>query len=682
MFYAIVIFISAFLIFLVQPLIAKQILPWFGGSAAVWGTCLLFFQSALLAGYAYADVLTRYLSLKRQVLLHGVLLLVAALTMPIIANDSWRPLGNEEPILRILGLLLVTIGLPYFLLASTTPLIGAWYWRRFQTSAPYRLFALSNFASLLALLGYPFLIEPWLGNRETAWMWSVLFVIFAILCFALGRFTVNQSAPSLVDEANPNATQVKPISDPHHRIQPTQWLRWVALSAIGSALLLGVSSHLTQNISSAPLLWVVPLSLYLITFIISFDHPRWYLRVIYLPLAIVLVPLMAWLSDSLNLKLVTPIYACGLFVVCMVCHGELARLKPHPSKLTTFYLSISIGGALGSLAMAVIAPLLFTGYFELYAALIAATIVAFFIPIGQKSRDRWLAKGISGIVIVAVSALSWMGIQDYTLGVRFMERDFYGVVRTRDNSTGSDFRSLIHGAIAHGGQLLAEELQMTPSSYYGPTSGYGRVFNSLPDTPKQVGVIGLGAGALAVYAKPGDHWVFYEISPSVVRAAEKDFTFLEKMKGTHEIVIGDGRLSLDRESPRQFDILAMDAFSGDSIPTHLITKEAMEIYMKHLKPNGVIVFQATNRFVDLLPVARNLADAHGLSIVLVTDSPEFETGPEYWLAHTDQVIMTRNTALLNSDKIKSGAVEIPKHKSFPMFTDDYINLLRLFKKSS
>ena len=332
--------------------------------------------------------------------------------------------------------------------------------------------------------------------------------------------------------------------------------------------------------------------------------------------------------------------------------------------------------------MAVIAPLLFTGYFELYAALIAATIVAFFIPIGQKSRDRWLAKGISGIVIVAVSALSWKGIQDYTLGVRFMERDFYGVVRTRDNSTGSDFRSLIHGAIAHGGQLLAEELQMTPSSYYGPTSGYGRVFNSLPDTPKQVGVIGLGAGALAVYAKPGDHWVFYEISPSVVRAAEKDFTFLKKMKGTHEIVIGDGRLSLDRESPRQFDILAMDAFSGDSIPTHLITKEAMEIYMKHLKPNGVIVFQATNRFVDLLPVARNLADAHGLSIVLVTDSPEFETGPEYWLAHTDQVIMTRNTVLLNSEKIKSGAVEIPKRKDFPMFTDDYINLLRLFKKSS
>ncbi|NCZ78723.1 MAG: hypothetical protein EBY02_06470, partial [Burkholderiaceae bacterium] len=413
MFYAIVIFISAFLIFLVQPLIAKQILPWFGGSAAVWGTCLLFFQSALLAGYAYADVLTRYLSMKRQVMVHGVLLVAAIITMPIIASDAWRPFGNEDPILRILGLLLATIGLPYFLLASTTPLIGAWYWRRHQASAPYRLFALSNFASLLALLGYPFLIEPWLGNRETAWAWSGLFCIFAVLCFALGLSTV-KNAQNVGDQQVGGSD----LNDAAHSIHIGQWLRWVALSAIGSALLLGVSSHLTQNISSAPLLWVVPLALYLITFIISFDHPRWYKRAVFLPLAIVLVPAMAWLSDSLNLKMVTPVYALGLFVVCMVCHGELARLKPHPSKLTTFYLSISIGGALGSLAMAVIAPLVFAGYFELYAALIGAAVIALFIPIGETSRMRWLAKGVASLVVLAVGLLSWQGIRDYTLDVR------------------------------------------------------------------------------------------------------------------------------------------------------------------------------------------------------------------------------------------------------------------------
>ncbi len=243
MFYAIVIFISAFLIFLVQPLIAKQILPWFGGSAAVWGTCLLFFQSALLAGYAYADVLTRYLSMKRQVMVHGVLLVAAIITMPIIASDAWRPFGNEDPILRILGLLLATIGLPYFLLASTTPLIGAWYWRRHQASAPYRLFALSNFASLLALLGYPFLIEPWLGNRETAWAWSGLFCIFAVLCFALGLSTL-KNAQNVGDQQVGGSD----LNDAAHSIHIGQWLRCVALSAIGSALLLGVSSHLTQNI--------------------------------------------------------------------------------------------------------------------------------------------------------------------------------------------------------------------------------------------------------------------------------------------------------------------------------------------------------------------------------------------------------------------------------------------------
>jgi spermidine synthase len=300
---------------------------------------------------------------------------------------------------------------------------------------------------------------------------------------------------------------------------------------------------------------------------------------------------------------------------------------------------------------------------------------------GKTRAMRTVGRSLAALVVVCVGSLSWIGIRDYTSGVRFMERDFYGVVRTRDNPTGADFRTMIHGAISHGGQLLAEDLQMTASSYFGPTSGYGRMFASLPPGPKTVGVIGLGAGALAVYAKPEDHWVFYEISPAVVRAAKQEFTFLEKMKGTHEIVIGDGRLALDREKPRQFDVLAIDAFSGDSIPSHLITKEAMDIYVKHLKPNGVIVFQATNRFVDLMPVARNLADAHGLHAILVSDSPQYMDGPEYWLAMTDQVIMTRDRTLLASRALQSVAQEIPKRPGFPMFTDDYINLLRLLKRN-
>lgn len=691
MFYAVVIFVSAFLIFLVQPLIAKQILPWFGGSAAVWGTCLLFFQSALLAGYAYADAINRWLSLKRQIILHSSLLILAALTMPIIAADHWRPTGEEEPVARIIGLLLATIGLPYFLLATTTPLIGAWYWRRYASSAPYRLFALSNFASLLALLGFPFLIEPVFGNRETALLWSGLFVVFAILCIALGWTTLRTSRPGVHVESaailTPNDSS--PYATPEHhattgpsavRIRPSQWLFWIGLSAIGSSMLLGVSSHLTQNISSAPLLWVVPLALYLITFIVSFDHPRWYARWLFLPLAAVILPIMAWLSDSLDLKLVTPVYAAGLFLVCMVCHGELARHKPHPAKLTAFYLSISLGGALGSLAMAVLAPMWLNGYYELYGALIAAALIAVFFKLGQQAWQQWATRAVAVGVLAVTTSLSWVSIRDYNDGVRFMERDFYGVVRTRDNDLGSEYRSMIHGAISHGGQLLDEPLQMTASSYFGPTSGYGRLFASLPEGPKRVGIIGLGAGALAVYAKPSDQWVFYEISPAMVRAAKAEFTFLSKMAAPHEIVIGDGRLALDREPSRQFDVLAIDAFSGDSIPTHLITKEAMAIYMKHLKPNGAIVFQATNRFVDLLPVARNLADEFGLSVALISDYPEYADGPEYWLSSTDQIIMTRDTQLLASPRIREAAQDIPKKPGFPIFTDDYINLLKILKR--
>lgn len=682
MHYALVIFISAFLIFLVQPLIAKQILPWFGGSAAVWATCLLFFQTALLAGYAYADAVTRWLSLKRQVMLHTALLALAALTMPILVSEAWRPVGTEEPISRILLLLVATIGLPYFLLATTTPLVGAWYTRRYQAAAPYRLFALSNFASLLALLGFPFLIEPMMGNRQVSWAWSGLFVVFALLCAALAwrtwRFSTTAVAAVQTETAAPAASSAGAPTQAQTAGGP---LTWTLLSAVGSAMLLGVTSHLTQNISSAPLLWVFPLALYLVTFIVSFDHPRWYLRGLFLPLAGISLPLMAWLSDSLALKQVTPVYALGLFFVCMACHGELARLKPEPRRLTAFYLCMSVGGALGSLFMAVLAPLVFKGYFELYAALVVAGMAAWLLPWPASAPSRRLAvQGVVGAVVLCTGALSVQGVKTYVDSVRFMDRDFYGVVRTRDSDAGGEpFRNLIHGAIAHGGQLLREDLRMAPSSYFGPTSGYGRVFASLPPGPRKVGVIGLGAGALASYAMPGDDWVFYEISPAVVEAAMKEFTFLPKFPGRHQVVVGDGRLALEREAPRQYDVLAMDAFAGDSIPTHLITREAMAAYLKHLKPDGVLVFQATNRFVNLMPVLHNLAQTFGMQAVLIPDSPPAATGPDFWLASTDQVIVTRNTALLQSPAIREVAQPLQADPGLPVFTDDYVNLVRILK---
>ena len=642
-----------------QPIIAKQILPWFGGSAAVWTTCLVFFQSVLLAGYAYADWTTR-LGARRQAMLHVTLLALSLLCLPILASSGWKPQGDEEPITRILLLLGATIGLPYFLLSTTTPLLQAWYWRRYRSVVPYRLFALSNFASLLALLGFPVLFEPAFDLKTLGWTWSFLFAGFAVLCGLAAWLSVNG------DEAQVRA---KPAPLPI-KVQ-TEWL---ALAAMGSVMLLAVTNHLTQNISSVPFLWVLPLALYLTSFILAFDHPRWYIRPAFVGALVLLVPAMAWAIPSLDLQVAVPLYVVGLFVACMVCHGELARLKPDPAHLTRFYLMISLGGALGAVLVAIVAPLVLPGYFELGIALVAlGSIVALL------KRMRWL--GLAATLVTAL--LVGRGVYDYSEGVRVMERDFYGVVRTADHQSPVAYRSMYHGGIMHGGQLLDDSFRSMPADYFGPGSGYGRVFASLremqPRKPLSVGVIGLGAGVLAAWMKPGDRLVFYEISPRVVDIAKREFTFLNDSSAKIEVVLGDGRLSLEREPPRGYDVMGIDAFSGDSIPMHLVTREAMAIYLKHLNPDGVIVFQATNRFIDLLPVVKKLAAEFGLEALNVADDPDAEDGAEYWYSKTDQVIVTRNRKLLDAPRIAEAAEEIADRPALPVFTDAHHNLLRILK---
>ena len=681
--YALTIFLSAFLLFLVQPLIAKQILPWFGGSASVWNTCMLFFQTLLLAGYAYADRSVQHLNAKRQVILHAVLLVLSLLCLPIIASESWKPQGDEDPIIRILGLLVATIGLPYALLSTTTPLIQAWYWRSFKQAVPYRLFALSNAASLAALLGYPTLIEPFFGGRQTALVWSVGYAIFALLCIWVGWKSISAPASlsstvegrslapqSHEDESAAGKTQQGSTQSPPLLAR----LAWIVLSALGSAVLLAVTNHLTQNISSVPFLWVLPLALYLITFIICFDRPGWYHRGFWGVAAAISLPVMVYFADSLALFQVSGLYAAGLFAVCMFCHGELASLKPHPSQLTRFYLAMSLGGALGALSIAIGAPLLLSGYYELHI-----TLAVIALELLWRSFDStWSWRLSSAGLVAAVLFLVHDELEAYRLGIREMERNFYGVVRTRDYPSEPGFRYMLHGAINHGGQLQGEPFEMMPATYYSPNSGYGRLFQAMPEGPKRVGLIGLGAGALAAYAQSGDQWVIYEINPAVVDLAKKEFSFLDRMKAPYEIVLGDGRLALEREAPRQYDVLAVDAFSGDSIPIHLVTKEAMAAYVKHLAPGGVIVFQATNRFVDLPPVAKRLADAFGLEAVLVEDSPQFTTGPERWYLHTDQIIMTKNKDVLKHPAFKE-AKPISLRPDVGVFTDDHSNLLRILK---
>jgi hypothetical protein len=681
--HAATIFLSAFLLFLVQPVIAKQILPWFGGSAAVWATCLVFFQSVLLAGYAYADYVARKLSPRRQLIVHGVMLTISLAWLPIMPGDRWKPTGGEDPMLLILGLLVATIGLPYLMLSTTSPLVQAWYWRRYQTGVPYRLFALSNFASLLALLAYPVLIEPWIPNRGQTLGWSGLYLLFAISCMATAYSSLrtkpgtgaSTDAPTLTSTSEPTDASAADTKRPGSK----QLLTWLTLSATGSCLLLAITNHITQNIAAVPFLWVLPLSLYLISFVLAFDHPRWYVRPLFLALLAVLLPIMGWAVDSHGLGLAVALYAGGLFVGCMFAHGELALSKPAPQHLTTFYLMMSVGGALGSVLIGILAPVLLPGYYELGIILVLLAVLLVVRVWSMHVAVRVLAIGFAISTLLTVA----FAMQRYTVNTRVMVRNFYGVIRTRHFDDPAPYRSMYHGGIKHGGQLWDEDARRLPSSYFGPTSGYGRLFASLPDDgPHNIGVIGLGAGALAVYGREGDTMVFYELDPEVVDVAWAEFTFLSDMPGTLEVVVGDGRLSLEREAPRGYDVLAIDAFSGDSIPMHLLTREAMAVYAKHLAPGGAIVFQATNRYIDIVPVVQKLAAELGMESVLVSDFPGADAGREYWLATTDQVIVTSNQAILNAPMVRSGGKPVEPSPDAPAFTDDYSNLLRILKKKS
>jgi SAM-dependent methyltransferase len=669
MLHASTIFLSAFLLFLVQPIIAKQILPWFGGAASVWATCLVFFQSVLLLGYAYSDWTTRLLSPRRQAWLHLALLAGSLLVLPIIPGVQWKPGADAggEPALMILGLLAVTIGLPYFLLSTTSPLVQVWFWQRFRHAVPYRLFALSNFASLLALLSYPVVIEPFLPLKAQSWLWSVAYAGFVVLC----GFTAYRSTRGPV--AAPVELNQAAQAEPPPAL--AQRLLWIVLSAIGSCLLLAVTNHMTQDIASIPFLWVVPLSLYLLTFILCFDHQRWYHRPTFLMLAAVLLPAMAWYSTSLDLWTAAPLYAAGLFVGCMFCHGELTLLRPGPRYLTTFYLMVSVGGALGALLVGIAAPYLLSGYYELGATLIACAVLLYYRTL---SGTWWVAGGTLAVVVLTAT-FTVINIGDYLNNARVKMRNFYGVVRTRDFPRPVPFRVMYHGAINHGGQLLDPELRNRPTSYFAVTSGYGRAFASLPEGPRRVGVIGLGAGAIAAYSRRGDVFRFYEIDPQVTAVALKEFTFLGDSPAQIDVILGDGRLSLEREADQRYDLLAIDAFSGDSIPMHLVTREAMATYVRHLKPEGVIVFQATNRFVDIAPVVERLAAAFGMTAVLVSDPEESASDADYWTSGTDQIIVSRSARLLAQEPIASVARPLPARPDFRVWTDDFYNLLRILK---
>jgi predicted O-methyltransferase YrrM len=670
--YALTISLSAFLLFQIQPMIAKMILPWFGGSAAVWITAMLFFQTALLGGYLYAHWCIRSLKPKTQAVVHALLLGSSLILLPITPALSWKPSGGEDPILRILGLLTVSVGLPYFLLSTTGPLIQTWYARKHQSSLPYRLFGLSNLASLLGLLAYPVLVEPNVTLRQQSIGWSTAYAAFVVLgafaAFISSRGTVIDSWTQN-EETSQDAASCRPP-------QVREQILWLLLAACASTLLLSVTNHLTQNVASIPFLWVLPLSLYLLTFVLSFDYERLYHREVYTWLMVLALGGMAyslshWNSRT-NLRLVIPAFSAGLFICCMFYHGELVTRKPAPRYLTSFYLMVSLGGALGGVLVGLVAPNVLPGYLELPIALIACVILMLSVLDYRAWRVTIVVSFVAAVCVVWAAGYY---ISSYTKSVRVMQRNFYGGLRVNENDTGTEdeTRMLVHGTVDHGMQFTAPKRQGLPITYYGRESGVGLAIKSLRHSSLRVGIIGLGAGSLAAYARPGDVLRFYEINPLVVKLARSEFTYLANCRGAAQVVLGDGRLSLEQEPNQKFDLLVVDAFSGDSIPVHLFTLPALELYFRHLKPDGILALHITNTHLDLAPVVETLRRVLGKHAVLISNEKDHE-----------HKIYRAAWALVSSKPVTSSAIQrvgagLPFRQELRVWTDDYNNLFQILK---
>jgi hypothetical protein len=663
------IFLGAFLLFLVEPLFAKLILPWFGGSAAVWATCLVFFQSALLLGYFYADLITRRLTPAHQSILHIALLLTSLLLLPIAPHSSWRALHGGDPAWRILALLTTSIGLPFVLLSATSPLIQAWRARDASGSQPYHLFSLSNLASLLALLSFPFLIEPRLTSHQQARLWSGLFVVFAVFC-SLAAWMARRGP---VWPAEPAADSVDTITRP----SLADKLVWLSLSACGSMLLVSVTNHLTDNVAPVPLLWAIPLALYLLTFTLAFHRRSIYPRELMVGLLAVTLGSLGYVihdsSVTESIQVSVPVFCVNLFIGCLFCHGELAKRRPIGKHLTSFYLMISLGGALGAMFVGLLAPHIFSAIYELPLALVLTAVLAAVVlwPEGWMMRGFWAAAAIAMVVILV------RNVRSYEKNTTVMVRSFYGALRVKQlqDWLKQPYRILYNGTIEHGVQFLNPPMSLQPTTYYGPDSGIGLALDRCCRAPKRVGVIGLGAGTLAAYGKPGDSFRFYEINPQVVAIAKTSFSYLLDTPAKIDIAVGDARLSLESEPVQQFDVLAVDAFSGDAIPVHLLTKEAFSLYLHHLKPDGILAIHTSNTYLDLAPVVQLLANDSGYPARLITNDDNHRK----LIDASDWVLVTRSKPFLDDleDSVFIETVTVPPH--LRIWTDDYNNLFQILR---
>lgn len=671
------IFLGAFLLFLIQPLIAKRILPWFGGGPAVWSTTLLFFQLALVGGYAYAH-LTRRLGARHQIALHVPLLIISAATLSILPAADWKPPDAASPASRVLTLLAAHVGVPFVLLAATAPLLQDWHARVFPRLSPYRLYALSNAGSLLALLTYPFVVEPWLTLPAQARVWTIGYVIYVAVC-AASAWQVRRTAPTPATTAPAIRTEAPPSAG--HQ------LGWVLLPALGTVLLLATTSEVTQNVAPVPLLWVVPLAIYLATYIVAFAdryHRRWW-ALVWLP-AVIGGGLVLGGAGLGSLPAQAAAYLAALAVGCLLCHGEVARLRPPVGYLTDYYLALAVGGGLGGVFVALVAPMIFDSYVEMRLAYVATTALAVWVLHGELGRSpagvRRRAVTVGAVIVVVAAGVRLLVRDPDALQVLLRSRNFYGVVSVADDPPGSrqPRRHLYHGQILHGLQFHQPPLSQQPVSYYAEGSGLDIAIREHPrrvrGEPLTIGVVGLGAGTVAAFGMPGDRVRFFELDPDVVDIARRYFTYLGDSKATVDVVTGDGRLSLEREAANaadgrntaRYDVLALDAFTGDAVPVHLLTREAFRTYRSLLRADGVIAVNISNRYLDLRPVVRAQAADLGMEMRFIVRAEDSQGA-----TRSSWLLVTRNEALLTRYPQRS------TDRSELVWTDAFSSLLPLLR---
>lgn len=655
--FALTAFLGAALVFAVQPMLAAFVLPWFGGSPAVWTTSLLFFQALLLAGYAYAHGVARLG--RRGVHLHLTLLALSLLTLPITPGAAWRPPDPTAPTARLLALLAASVGLPYLLLSATAPLLQA-RWAAASTRSPYPLYAWSNAGSLLALAVFPLAIAPALGALHQTHGWSLAYAAFALLLGG-ALWTTRHHAPAAPATGGPAPTRFDRLA-------------WVGFSACGTALLMSVSDAITQDLSVTPLFWVVPLLLYLATFVICFGRPQLASRAVFGPLLVIALGALAWvLHEGWRAAWWAQLgtYCGGLFAGCMLCHGELVRHRPGPAHLTAFYLWISAGGALGGLFVAVLAPLLFPMHLELHVALLG-TWALFGAVLLRAVRARPFARtGATRAAVLTLGALLAAALGHHAWGRlrgdTELHRSFFGTLQVKRYVLPKSGRTVVHlldGRISHGYQIEGDP---RPTAYFVPESGIGQVL-SRPGPPRRVGIVGLGVGTLAAYGRPGDTFRFYELNPDVAAVARAHFTFLAESAAVVDVVLGDGRLAIAREVDEPpLAVLALDAFSGDAIPTHLITREAIALYLERLAPDGILAVNVSNRHADLTRVVRAHAARFSLNLAWIRAEASSPLGPY----RSDWMLLSRAPLPVEGDPPGEGApVE---------WTDDHAPVLTLLR---